>query len=358
MLEPIFQITPAISKDLMAIEAVRQAVVELPFDMQMLHSLRETAKLITTHRSTQIEGNRLTQAQVAEALSGARFPGRERDEEEVRNYYRAIEKVEQLAESPAPLAESDLKRIHGIAFKGRNSESPYRDGQNEIRDGGSGGIVYMPPEAEDVPQLMADLVVWINQSLDDDTLPVPLIAGLAHYQYATIHPYYDGNGRTARLLTTLVLHKAGYGLKGIYSLEEHYARNLEAYYNALAIGDSHNYYMGRAEADVTGFLAYFCRGMAEVFAAVQAQAIRAAERGTTDQSKLLRKLDPRQRQVMSLFKTQGTATTADLAKHLGLKTPTVSSLCRAWVSDGFLELHDPSRKNRSYRLGAAFEEQV
>lgn len=358
MFKPVFQITPEISKDLMAIEAVRQAVIELPFDVQMLQSLRETAKLITTHCSTQIEGNRLTQAQVAEALSGARFPGRERDEAEVRNYYKAIEEVERLAASHAALTESTLKRIHGIAYNGRNSESPYRDGQNVMRDGSSGSIVYMPPEAKDVPELMADLVTWINRSIDENALPAPLIAGLAHYQYATIHPYYDGNGRTARLLTTLVLHKNGYGLKGIYSLEEHYARNLGAYYDALAVGDSHNYYIGRAEADVTGFLTYFCCGMTDVFSSVQGQAIKAAKRGAADQSKLIRRLDPRQRQVMGLFRKQGTATTAEIAKHLGLSPRTLATLCQVWVREGFLEMHNPSRKNRSYRLGTAFEEQV
>jgi Fic family protein len=83
---------------------------------------------------------------------------------------------------------------------------------------------------------------------------VPLIAALAHYQFATIHPYYDGNGRTARLLANLILHKAGYGLKGIYSLDEYYARQLTGYYEALTVGPSHNYHLGRAEADVTGFL--------------------------------------------------------------------------------------------------------
>lgn len=64
-------------------------------------------------------------------------------------------------------------------------------------------------------------------------------------QFATIHPYFDGNGRTARLLTTLLLHRAGYGLKGIYSLEKYYTRDLEAYHAALTVGPSHNYYMGR-----------------------------------------------------------------------------------------------------------------
>jgi cell filamentation protein, protein adenylyltransferase len=355
MFRPIFQITPRLSKDLMEIEAIRQAVIGLPFDVKMLRSLRETARLLTTHYSTQIEGNRLTQAQVAEVVAGTQTPGRERDEEEVRNYYRALEHVEQLSESTEPLSEAVVQQIHGLTYYGKAAPTPYRDGQNVIRDSGSGATVYMPPEASDVGPLMLDLMEWVNTNLQSQELPQPIVAGLVHYQFATIHPYYDGNGRTARLLTTLVLHRSGFGLKGIYSLEEHYARDLGAYYEALAVGKSHNYYMGRAEADVTGFLEYFCRGMAMAFQSVAAQAKNAASRGANDQSSLLRKLDPRQRRVLELFQGQGTATTVELAKALGLSPRTVVAHCRAWVSEGFLEFHDPSRKNRSYRLAPELE---
>src|SRR2546423_10694502 len=79
------------------------------------------------------------------------------------------------------------------------------------------------------------------------------------------HPYYDGNGRTARLLTTLILHRGGYDLKGLYALEEYYGRNLKDYYQALTVGASHNYYMGRAAADITQWVAYFIQGMAASF---------------------------------------------------------------------------------------------
>ena len=115
-----------------------------------------------------------------------------------------------------------MQRLHALIMGGgrtRVKPTPYRDGQNVIRDARSNRIVYMPPEAKDVPRLMKQLITWINHN---DELPVPIHAGIAHYQYATIHPYYDGNGRTARLLTTRILHLGGYGLKGLYALEEYY----------------------------------------------------------------------------------------------------------------------------------------
>jgi Fic family protein len=356
MFSPIFRITPGITKALMSIEADRQTIIELPIDIEIMSTLRETARLLATHYSTQIEGNRLTQAQVQETLSGARFPGRERDETEVRNYYRALEEVERLIGSS--LSETNIQKLHGLVIIGRSTPTRYRDGQNVIRDSASGGIVYMPPEANDVPVFMADLVTWINEELERGELPAPIIAAIAHYQYATIHPYYDGNGRTARLLTTLILHKAGYGLKGIYSLEEYYAQDLNGYYQAISVGSSHNYYFGRAEADITGFIAYFCQGMAQSFSAVRANAAQAARRGALDRTPLLRQLDPRKRRLLSLFQRQGTATSGEIAQHLGLSPRTITALCRDWLSDGFLVLRDPSRKNRSYQLGQEYEQIV
>src|SRR5262249_49494367 len=135
----------------------------------------------------------------------------------------------------------------------------------------------------DVPQLMRELLVWVNDSLMAGDLPVPVVAALAHYQIATIHPFFDGNGRTARLLTTLILHRNSYGLNGIYSLEEYYAANLEGYYAGLVVGASHNYYFGRAEGIVTPFVEYFCLGMADAFANVRVRAEEANRKRSPDQ---------------------------------------------------------------------------
>jgi Fic family protein len=355
MFAPVFRITPAVTRSLMEIEACRQAVLALPIDVAMLQSLRETARITSTHYSTMIEGNRLTEPQVRQVLAGVRFPGRERDEVEVRNYYRALEWLETRVMQAAAISEADIKRLHGLAFHGRNRATPYRDGQNVIRDAGSGRIVYLPPEAADVPGLMAALVAWVCAELASAELPVPIVAALAHYQVATIHPWFDGNGRTARLWTTLLLHRAGFGLKGIYSLDEHYGRNLSAYYQALTVGPSHNYYEGRAEADLTAFIEYFCGGMAGAFAKVRAAASAAGVRQAPDQTALLRALDPRRRRLLELFRRQDTATAVEIARHLGLSHRTIVDLCRTWLADGFLEFADASRKNRAYRLAGAYE---
>ncbi|WP_243688418.1 Fic family protein [Geotalea toluenoxydans] len=241
---PRYTITTAIASRLMNIEAVRVAVEHTPLAPAAEEELRRQVRLRSTHYSTRIEGNRLTLAETAEAIEQqrARFLGRERDAGEVRNYWNALLRVEEWVAKDVPLTEELIRRLHALVEQGKRAKpTPYRDGQNVIRDAASGSIVYLPPEASDVPQLMAQLVRWIKLSVAEG-MPVPLIAGLAHYQFVTIHPYYDGNGRTARLLAAFLLHSGGYGLHGFYSLEEEHARDLAAYYIALSTHPHHNYY--------------------------------------------------------------------------------------------------------------------
>lgn len=354
---PKFTITPRLATCLMRIEAVKQAVQDLPITPSVLASLRETARLFSTHYSTMIEGNRLTQEQVSKVIEDKQhFPGRERDEKEVLGYYAALEKLEQLAAAGSAVTETHIQTLHALVMaEGRKKvkPTPYRDGQNVIRDSRSRGIVYMPPEAKDVPLLMKEMVAWVA-STERQAFPCPMRAGIAHYQFATIHPYYDGNGRTARLLTTLILHLGGYDLKGLYSLEEYYARNLGAYYEALTIGPSHNYYEGRAKADITKWVEYFCAGMADSFESVKRRAQEAARSGVQERSPALRRLDPRQRKALELFKDSNTITSRDIEALFGLSQRTARNLLAAWVDNGFLVVVDPAKKSRKYGLASEF----
>lgn len=357
--KPIFTISPKIANALMRIEAVKQSIQDLPITLSVLTTLRQSARLYSTHYSTMIEGNRLSQEEVTRVIDKhEHFRGRERDEKEVLGYFAALEKVEQIATSKSAIAEQQVQMLHALVMSGGSKkvkETPYRDGQNVIRDGRSREIVYLPPEAKDVSRLMKDLISWLKTS-EKTGLPCPIRAGMAHYQFATIHPYYDGNGRTARLLTTLVLHLGGYDLKGLYSLEEYYALDLQAYYNALTVGDSHNYYMGRAEADVTKWIEYFCEGVVVSFENVKKRALEASGTGAKDHSHLLRKLDPRQRKALELFEINETITSRDVEKLLMISQRMARNLLNQWVQQGLLVVADPAKKSRKYQLAHSFKE--
>ena len=348
--EPRYTITSRVARGLMRIEAARQAVAALPLNERVLAGLRRSARLVSTHYSTQIEGNRLTRAQVERVLvQGDRIAQRERDEKEVKGYYAALDYAESYAAGHETLTETFIRKLHAMVMgggKARCKPTPYRDGQNVIRDSGSGRIVYMPPEAGDVPALMKEIAAWVNLHAAD--VPVPVVAAVAHYQFATIHPYYDGNGRVARLLTNTVLHQHGYGLRGIYNLEEYYARNLGDYYAALDVGQGHNYYMGRAAADISGWVEYFIAGVAESFEAVREKMRQSAPAG--DRSDWIRSLDARQRKVLALFEEWAEITTPRIAELLKLSPRGARALAQKWVRDGFLVIANPSKRGRTYRL--------
>lgn len=344
----------------MEIEASRAVVEHVPLAAAVQSELRRRARIRSTHYSTRIEGNRLTLAEAEQVVQGKRLQlhGRERDEREVRNYWNALLRVEEWAARREDLTEDLIRRLHALVERsGKARPTPYRDGQNTIRDSETGALIYLPPEAKDVPQLMAALVSWVREATAE-SLPAPLIAGLAHYQFVTIHPYYDGNGRTARLLATFLLHREGYGLNGLYSLEERHAKDLAAYYRSLATHPHHNYYEGRAEADLTPWVGYFLDTLAAVFTNAREDALRYAGEGLRLEPEAFRKLDPRARAVLALFNRTERITSGDVASLLGLSDRTARELLRDWVSEGWLEVADPSRRARSYRLSAVYRQLI
>ena len=151
MFAPIFTISPRLSQALLLIDSLRLQMAGAHMSAALLASLRETAVLASTHFSTFIEGNRLTLPEVAAVGKGAKFPERRRDEMEVRNHFKAVEHMERLAELSVALSGEEIQSLHGLVLDGRPRATPYRTQQNVIRDSGSGRIVYLPPEPQDVP---------------------------------------------------------------------------------------------------------------------------------------------------------------------------------------------------------------
>jgi len=361
MFKPVFIITPQITQLLIEIESIKQKIQNLPITPTVLSSLRESARLQTIHYSTYIEGNRLTLDQVEDLIKiGTTFPNRKRDEEEILGYYAALEKIKILSFIHKPLTEEDVQLMHALVMGGGKTSvkpTPYRNSQNAIYDSATKKIVYLPPEAHDVKKLMADLISWLHES-EQNNLPCPLRAAIVHYQFATIHPYYDGNGRTARLLTTIILHRGGYDLKGLYSLEEYYAKNLQDYYNALSIGPSHNYYLGREQADITSWIDYFCRGIIDSFEKVETHALLEYHKGFEDKSKILRELDAKQQATLALFKKRKVISSKDIQTFFAISPRTARSLCLKWLQNGFLILKDPAKKSRKYELNPKLDKEL
>ena len=348
-----YNFTPEIVRYLQTIERARAEVGLTVLPVALAESLRLRARVRSTHFSTRIEGNRLTLAEAEKVIiDGDAFPGRERDTLEVKHYFQALELMGIWVDDKFQVTEERIRKLHAILYSGKHTRpTPYRDGQNVIRDR-QGGIVYLPPEAQDVPTLMKELVDWIQ--VNERGLPIPVIAGIAHYQFVTIHPFYDGNGRTARALATWILYRGGYDLGRFFSLEEFYVQDLQGYYAALVTHPHHNYYEGRAGADITPWLAYFLKGMTTIFETVAQEVKDSAVRGNKTEDILLQKLDRRGRMILGLFVKQDEITSNEVARVLGLSARQARDLLHEWTDQGWLEISEKARKSRRYRLSAEY----
>ncbi|MBF0483110.1 MAG: Fic family protein [Candidatus Omnitrophica bacterium] len=357
--KPVYQFNSSITRALMDIEAAKTVVEKLPLSPAVQAELRYKARVRSTHYSTRIEGNRLTLKEAEQVIEKkANFHGRERDVNEVRNYWEALLKVEDWAAKKVELSEDLIQRLHALVDKGKRAKaSLYRDGQNVIRDSASGGIVYLPPEAKDVSSLMSAMVRWVKQ-VQKEGIPPPIIAALVHYQFVTIHPYYDGNGRTARLLATFILQRDGYGLNGFFSLEEHHARDLEGYYQALSVHKHHNYYEGRVEADLTVWVEYFVKLLAKVFQQARDEVLRAGGENILVEPQEFRSFDHRARIVIALFVKKDQIAVKDIAQSLGLSERMARVLVSGWVKDGWLEVLNESNRARVYGLVKKYKKLV
>ena len=358
--KPVYQLNSAIVRALMDIEAIKTVIEKTPLSPAAQAELRHKARVRSTHYSTRIEGNRLTlkEAEKVIAEQKANFHGRERDVNEVRNYWEALLKVEEWAAKKVEISEELICRLHALVEKGKRAKpTPYRDGQNVIRDAASGGIVYLPPEAKDVALLMAAMVRW-GKHAQKEGVPPPVISALLHYQFVTIHPFYDGNGRTARLFATFILQRDGYGLNRFFSLEEHHARDLAGYYKALTTHKHHNYYHGRAECDLTSWVEYFVKILAKVFQQAKDEALKAGGEKVLVEPKELRRLDHRARTVMALFVKKDSIIVKDIAASLGLSNRMARVLVAGWVNDGWLEVLNESNRARAYGLVKKYEKYV
>lgn len=125
---PTYTITQNILNNILKIEQLKEQIKTLPVTPSLMASLRESAKLTTTHYSTQIEGNRLTQEEVVAVIKDKKtIPQRQRDEKEIKGYYNALEYVEKLAQKRTFLTEAEIQKIHSLVEN--TKKGVYRDGQ-------------------------------------------------------------------------------------------------------------------------------------------------------------------------------------------------------------------------------------
>ncbi len=356
--KPIFQINTRMIKHLGRIEAVKEIIDNLDISFIVEKQLRDDAIIRTTHYSTKIEGNRLTLEQTKDLLHGKDIIAREIDKKEVMNYYNCLEWIYSNSQADQKITEKLIKKIHSIVQKGIVGGKlcgQYREAQNAIYDSNTRKPVYLPPEAKDVKSLMKFFVNFFNQ--EKEIHPI-IKAGIAHYQLVTIHPFMDGNGRTARALATFIMYKENYDLKKFFSLEDYYSQDLRGYYSALHKCQGNNYYNNKA-SDISPWLDYFIEGVAIIFEDLKQNVILRSKKsaGKIDMEyiELLQKLGPREKKIFSYFSKNYQLRTRNVANIFKIKDRTARDLINKWINEGILEKRGAGKKDAFYILSEVYQ---
>ena len=256
MFEPNFRYTDALVNRLVEISSARDAVLNAYMAPKWEVSLRRDALLRSAHASTSIEGNPLSLEEVSELAQGREVMATRRAKQEVLNYLEVLEGTEDYLVEGA-ITEEGVLRLHADVSKevleDHRNEGRYRKVRVYVGNSVTGEVIFMPPPPSDVRGLMQDLIEWMASDASATMNPV-LVAGIVHYEFVRIHPFVDGNGRTARALVTLVLVTRGFDIKRFFALDDYYDSDRPTYYRALNEVDQDT-------LDLTGWLDYFTQGV-------------------------------------------------------------------------------------------------
>jgi Fic family protein len=246
---------------------------------------------------------------------------RERDIQEVINYRNVLNYIEEQERQRAEggkYTQAMLKKIHELTcyrILPEENIGHYRQTQVVVKNGFTGEVTFRPPAAVEVPFLLEDFFDWLNDPSFLKIHPV-LRAGMTHYYLVAVHPFVEGNGRTARAFATFVLFRENYDIRKFFSLEEYFDKDAFAYYQALA--DVSNQSQALSERDLTPWLVYFTQAMA-----VELTRIKEKIKRLSTDLKIKNKiggspipLNERQIKLMEYLQANGAITTPEARKIL------------------------------------------
>ena len=285
---PKYSITNLILKNVGSIDSAREVITHAPLVPAWEKRFQTEARTKIIHHGTHLEGNDLNLNEVGEILDPptptpssqlpATPPSRDRDIQEVINYRTVMDYIDTLAIHGSDLSavRNEMKdrseplrlvtltshilaEIHRLTVA--NLLPPHESGQYRsvkvvIRNTETQEITFRPPGPTEVPFFVDDLFTWLSSPEGKEVHPL-LRAGILHYELVRIHPFTDGNGRTARAMALLLLFLEGYQVKKFFALEEYYDLHPEEYYTALqSVANS---------GELTSWLEYFTLGIAIEF---------------------------------------------------------------------------------------------
>jgi len=260
MFEPKFNITSKLLENIKRISVIVANLNNRHFSKLTLVKLEKTAREVSSHSSTSIEGNPLLLTDVKKIIKNR--PENLRDsEKEVINYNQALEVLDADIRNNSTIFSLDLilktqKAVTSELINDFNS-GKIRQQPVFVNDPITRKVIYLPPDHKDVKSLLDDLIKYITSNKNQiDPL---ILAGIFHKQFVTIHPFIDGNGRTARLITKVLLADMGLSTFNLFSFENYYNQNVSKYFENVGIRG--NYYDLEDQIDFTSWLEYFTDGI-------------------------------------------------------------------------------------------------
>jgi Fic family protein len=314
-------ITPEILKLIADIDEFkgRWTVIET-LAPEKLTSLRRIATIESVGSSTRIEGSKLTDAEVEKLLSGLEAKTfTSRDEEEVAGYADAMDMIFERHEAITS-TENHIKQLHGVLLKYSAKDQDHRGHYKKVTnhveafgsDGKSLGVVFETTTPFETPGWMKDLVDWFNRSVEEESHHPLILIGIFLVVFLAIHPFKDGNGRLSRMLTTLLLLRAGYSYVPYSSMESVIEQNKDSYYLALRRTQQT---IRKEEQNWEPWLAFFLKTMVK-------QKDNLATKVKSEQA-LRASLPALSRQILELAKTRGEITVKEIEDATGANRNTI-----------------------------------
>lgn len=332
MYEPRFTITSELTNWIAQIEAIKQKIDRSSILPEQEIALKHRAAIESVHSSTSIEGNPLNERQVEAALAG-KMTAWEKKVIEVVNYKKAWDWVLKKSKSSATINIRDILRLHTLVADQllfENKVGKFRPGPVYIVDiiQNKEVVKYTGPDVEQIKNLLEDLLHWLDK--EKFTLHPVLIAGILHYEFVSIHPFSDGNGRVTRLLVKLLLHVLNYDFRDCLVLDTYYWQNTSLYYQALNQAKT---YRTQRKADLTNWLTYFTQG----FYLVAKELDRKINLISLNKPQQAGRLTDQEIEVLDFVHQFGQVDTQDVIDILQIPERTAQRRLKNLVDQGFLQ---------------------
>ena len=319
--------------------------------IELSNKFRKNTRKRSSYASNAIEGNPLSYQQAENAIESKNRHFL-KPEQEIRNYYLALEYLSKELERKMPFSIELLLKVQKQIVFGESKDKIGLRGPMPpgvlfaVYDSNTGNPEYIPPEYNDIPKLLEELVNYINNSDDH-----PIIkAAILHYQLVTIHPFEDGNGRTARIMSNYILSYYGYGFKEIGSLEEYFSFDLDEYYSSLQMGLPVLYYDGRDNPPHPEiWINYFIK----VFSLYASKVTEIATNSVNNNEKeRINQLSSKAKALLDYITKEKILefSPIELAKAFDVSNRTIINWCIELCNNGYLKPNMVNKRIRTYSL--------